>query len=45
MNGFARLPKGVRPGPVLEGPAFKPDGDGFAVTLKRGDIFVLAVAE
>ena len=40
-----RLPKGVRPGQVLEGPAFRPDGDGFAVTLKRGDIFVLAVVE
>ena len=39
-----RLPKGVRPDEVLEGPAFRPDGDDhYAIDLKRGDIFVLTV--
>lgn len=39
-----RLPKGVRPAKVLEGPAHRPDGDDYyAINLKRGDIFVLKV--
>ena len=38
-----RLPSGVRPDKVLEGPAFRADGDGFLVKMKRGDIFILSV--
>jgi hypothetical protein len=38
-----RLPKGVVPDKVLEGPAFKKEGKGYVVRLRRGAIFVLAV--
>ncbi len=38
-----RLPKGVSPDKVVEGPAFRKDGDGYSVALKRGDIFILSV--
>ena len=38
-----RLPKGLKPGEVLAGPAFKPAGDGlYSADMKIGDIFVLS---
>ena len=38
-----RLPAGVVPDCILEGPAFRKEGDGYLVNLRRGDIFVLSV--
>ena len=38
-----RLPLGVRPDRVLEGPGYRTEGDGYSVKLKRGDIFILSV--
>lgn len=38
-----RLPKDVKPVRVLYGPDIRPDGDGYAVELKRGKMFVLEV--
>jgi hypothetical protein len=38
-----RLPAGVRPDRILEGPGYRTEGDGFSVKLKRGDIFILSV--
>ena len=39
-----RLPRGVRPEKVLEGPPCRSDGDDYyAIDLRRGDIFVLTV--
>jgi len=38
-----RLPKGVVPDKVLEGPAFRKDGKDYSVKMKRGEIFILAV--
>ena len=38
-----RLPPGLRPGKVLVGPAFTPDGDAYAVTMKTAEIFAVAL--
>lgn len=38
-----RLPAGRTAGETLCGPACREDGDGYAVSLKRGEIFVLEV--
>ena len=38
-----RLPDGVLPKKTLEGPEAVRDGEGYKVTLKRGQIYILAV--
>ena len=38
-----RLPKGVSPDKVLYGPACRPKGNGYFVSLPRGKVFVLSV--
>jgi len=38
-----RLPSGVKPDKTLEGPEAVRDGDGYKVTLKRGQIYILGV--
>ena len=38
-----RLPYGVKPGRVLEGPSFSQRGNGYQTYMKRGQIFILSV--